>query len=141
MDMVRRDDGAGGGGGPPATATPALVVWNPAPRPRGGVVIADVTFFRRDIPIGPAGAARAPRTGEGYRPFSLVGAEGRAIPVQVLDRALTTERLDAVRHYPDQDEPDLVRGAFRAPARPGWGRRLFPPGRPTAPVPGTRQGG
>src|SRR5260370_1706024 len=136
MDMVRRDDGAGGGGGPPATATPALVVWNPAPRPRGGVVIADVTFCRRDIPIGPAGAARAPRTGEGYRPFSLVGAEGRAIPVQVLDRALSRERLDAVWHYPDQDEVDLVRVAFRAPAIPGLGTRLFTAGTPMGPDPG-----
>ena len=136
LHLVRHDPDAARDAGSPATATPALVVWNPAPRPRGGVVIADVTFFRRDIPVGPAGGARAPRTGEGYRPFSLVGAEGRAIPVQVLDRVLTTERLDAVRHYPDQDEVDLVRVAFRAPAIPGLGTRLFTAGTPMGPDPG-----
>src|SRR5207247_1001316 len=30
----------------------ALVLWNPAARLRGGVVVADVTLFRRDVPVG-----------------------------------------------------------------------------------------
>src|SRR5260370_23070280 len=104
MDMVRRDDGAGRPAGSTATATPALVVWNPAPRPRGGVVIADVTFFRRDIPVGPAGGARAPRTGEGYPPFSPVGAESRAIPGPGVALALPPERPDPVRPHPRHGE-------------------------------------
>src|SRR2546430_1645507 len=36
-----------------ATASPTLVVWNPAARPRRGVMIADVTLFRRDVLVGP----------------------------------------------------------------------------------------
>ena len=101
-------------------AQPALVLWNPAARPRGGVVVADVTLFRRDVLVGPP-AGRVPREGEGYRPFGLVGADGRALPFQLLDRLHDTERLDAARHYPDQDEVDRVRVAFRARSVPGLG--------------------
>src|SRR6059036_3428944 len=103
-----------------AEARPTLVLWNPAARPRGSVVVVDVSLFRRDIPVGPP-SRRAPRHGEGYRPFGLVGPDGRDIPVQVLDRRVGTERLAAVHHYPDQDEVDEVRIAFRAPSVPGLG--------------------
>jgi len=41
--------------------------------------------------------------------------------VQVLDRRQGLERRDALRHYPDQDEVDAVRVAFRAPPVPGLG--------------------
>src|SRR5207237_1457368 len=57
----------------------------------------------------------------GYRPAMLATADGRAIPVQVLDRRITSERLDAPRHYPDQDEVDQVRIALRAPPLAGLG--------------------
>ena len=60
------------------------------------------------------------RAGPGYRPFALA-AEGRAIPVQVLGRTTMLERLEARRHYPDQDEVDRVRVGFRIPAVAGLG--------------------
>jgi len=101
-------------------AAPALVLWNPAARSRGGVVIADAEFFRRDVVVG-APAGRQPRVGPGYRAFALAGLDGRPIPVQVLDRRQALERRDATRHYPDQDEVDGVRVAFRAPPVPGLG--------------------
>jgi len=104
----------------PGDAQPTLVLWNPAARPRRGVAIADVTLFRRDVLVGPPGA-RVPREGRGYRPVMLATADGRAIPVQVLDRRITNERLDAPRHYPDQDEVDQVRIALRAPPLAGLG--------------------
>jgi alpha-mannosidase len=115
------------------TAEPALALWNPAARPRGGVTIADVTFFRRDVLVGPPTAGRAPRDGPGYRPFSLHAADGRSIPVQVLAQRVTEERIDASRHYPDQDEVDQVRIAFRAPTAPGLGLGALTVG-PPAPV-------
>jgi len=118
-----------------AAAEPALVLWNPAPRARSGVTVADVTFFRRDVPVGPPSpGGRAPRVGPGYRPFALRGRDGRAIPVQVLAQRVTQERIDAVRHYPDQDEVDQVRIAFRAPAVPGLGLTALTAG-PPAPFP------
>src|SRR5438128_10821184 len=104
----------------PADAQPTLVLWNPAARPRRGVAIADVTLFRRDVLVGPRGD-RVPREGQGYRPFALATSDGHTVPVQLLDRRIGTERLDAAHHYPDQDEVDEVRIAFRSPTVPGLG--------------------
>jgi mannosylglycerate hydrolase len=118
-DLVRHDPDAAREPGT-ASPSPALVLWNPAARPRRGVVIADVTLFRREVLVGPRGE-RVPRQGEGYRPFALATPDGRTIPVQELDRRIVTERLDAARHYPRQDEVDQVRIAFRAPSVPGLG--------------------
>ncbi len=139
-DLVRHDPDAARERA--AEARPALVLWNPAARPRGSVVVADVTLFRRDVPVGPPRSGRAARQGAGYRPFSLVAPDGRAIPVQVLDRRVTTERLDAARHYPDLDQVDQVRVAFRAPTLPGLGLAVAglkvgdePAGRATRPPP------
>jgi alpha-mannosidase len=99
---------------------PRLVLWNPAARPRGGVVLAEVTCFRRDLFVGPPGARR-PRTGPGFRPFGLRVGDVTVMP-QVLDVTPGIERIDAARHYPDQDEVDVVRLAFPLPASvPGLG--------------------
>src|SRR5262249_8146068 len=54
------------------------------------------------------------------------GAEG-PIALQPLGRGVGHERLDAPRHYPDQDEVDIVRVAFRAPALPGLGVAVLEP--------------
>ncbi len=111
--------------------TPTMVLWNPAPRSRGGIVIADCSFFRRDVPVGPPGP-RSPRTGPGAGVFSLRGPDGQAVPLQVLDRRRGQERLDAMRHYPDQDEVDVVRVAVRAPLLAGLGLGTLAPGAPHA---------
>lgn len=103
----------------PGLTDPALALWNGAPRTRGGVVIADVTAFRRDILVGPLGG-RVPRHGAGHVPFVLRGTDGAQIPVQLLGVRAGEERLDAMRHYPDQDEVDVVRVAFRAPPVGGF---------------------
>ena len=103
---------------------PTLALWNPAARPRGGVVTADVTFFREDVLVGPPGGRRI-RRGKGFRPFALAGADGTPIPVQVLRRTTALERLDARRHYPDQDVVDRARVAFVAPEMPGLGVATF----------------
>lgn len=116
------------------SAEPTLALWNPAAHPRGGVTVADVTFFRRDVLVGPPGPGRLPRQGPGYRPFSLAGPDGKAIPVQVLAVRSQQERRDAMRHYPDQDEVDQVRVAFRAPTSPGLGLAALTLGSP-APFP------
>ena len=114
---------------------PALVLWNPAARARGGVTVADITMFRRDVLVGPPADGRLPRQGPGYRPFALYGPDNRPIPVQVLAQRTTQERADAARHYPDQDEVDQVRVAFRAPAVPGLGITALSAGPPASLVP------
>ena len=104
----------------PAETSPRLVLWNPAARRRrGAVVIADLTWFRRDVLVGPPGG-RPPRQGDGPRAVALAGPDG-ALTTQPLGRTVGHERLDATRHYPDQDEVDVVRVAFRAPALAGLG--------------------
>ena len=111
----------------PARVRPALTLWNPAPRLRSGVVLADTTWFRRDVLVGPPGG-RAARRGSGARPFALVKSDGRAIPVQVVGRAEGLRRLDADRHYPDLDEVDVVRVAFVADVPPLGFAALAPTG-------------
>jgi alpha-mannosidase len=108
----------------PDAWNPSLVLWNPAARPRGGVVVADLTLFRRDVLVGPP-SGHAGREGRGYEPFVLVapGEAGRSrrIPVQVVGHAPGLERLEAARHYPDQDEVERVRVAFEIGAVAGLG--------------------
>jgi hypothetical protein len=99
-------------------ARPSLVLWNPAARAREGVTVADVTWFRRDTLVGPPGR-RVPRAGAGAPRFALVTDTGAVLPVQVLGRTVSQERLDAERHYPDQDEVETVRVAFTAPRLDG----------------------
>jgi alpha-mannosidase len=103
----------------PDLAEPQLVLWNPVPRRRSGVVVADLTWFRRDVLIGPPGE-RMPRMGPGVRPFHLLwGSE--SVGVQSLGRRQGQERLDAPHHYPDQDEVDWTRVALRTPELNGMG--------------------
>jgi mannosylglycerate hydrolase len=96
----------------PEVSGPQLVLWNPVPRQRRGIVLADLSWFRRDVLVGPPGD-RMPRNGPGQRPFHLL-AQGEPLPVQAMGARPGHERLDASRHYPDQDEVDWTRIAFPA---------------------------
>lgn len=103
----------------PEGAAPRLVLWNPVPRRRKTVVVADLSWFRRDVLVGPPGD-RTSRVGPGYHPFHLL-ASGVEVPIQMLGRRAGQERLDAPHHYPDQDEVDWTRVAFRSPEIGGFG--------------------
>ena len=103
---------------------PSLVVWNPAARARGGVTVADVTLFRRDVRVGPP-PHKAVREGAGFVPFGLTAPGGEPVGVQVLGVTPGTERLEASRHYPDLDEVVRVRVAFPAPPVPGLGLSVW----------------
>ncbi len=114
-----------------------LVLWNPSERARVGVMTAALTFFRSDVLVGPP-SDRAVRTGKGHEPFALFSASGERIPVQILAVRHEQERLDAMRHYPDQDEVDRVWVAFRTPELPGLAHSVLTPrsGRIAPPVEG-----
>ncbi len=90
-----------------ASGRPRLMVWNPVPRARGGVLLAQATFFVEDILVGPPGNRR-PRVGDGYAPFALVDPLGHRLPLQLIHLAPAMERRDAPRHYPDQDLVERV---------------------------------
>ncbi len=119
-----------------AAMDPRLVLWNPAARPRSGIVEAELTFFRRDVLVGPPGSRR-PRQGTGVEPFALAALEtdgAATMEPQVIDMATGSERLDASQHYPDHDEVDRVRVAFPLPVSlGGLAVRLL---RPAAPAGG-----
>ncbi len=102
----------------PGRARPRLVLFNPAARRRGGVVVAELSWFRRDVLVGPPGG-RQPRRADPPSEADISAAlEG--VPHQVLSRRPGSERLDAPRHYPDQDEVELVRVALALPELPGF---------------------
>jgi alpha-mannosidase len=110
----------------PERVQPELLFWNPAPRARAGVVVADLAWFRRDVLVGPPGA-RTPhhRSAPSEREIAEVL---RGLPFQLLGRRAGHDRLDAARHYPDQDQVEITRVAMAVPelggfalGRPGWG--------------------
>jgi alpha-mannosidase len=119
----------------PGATSPRLVLWNPVPRRRKGVVVADLSWFRRDVLVGPPGD-RPSRVGSGSRLFHLTDATDE-IPVQQLGEGSGQERLDAPRHYPDQDEVDWTRVAFRAPEVGGMGLSILEVGELSLPPGGT----
>jgi alpha-mannosidase len=103
----------------PGDTAPALVVWNPAPRRRGGVVVTDLSWFRRDVLVGPPRAS-VPRAAAAPRDEAIAAALG-GLPFQLLGRATAHERLDSARHYPDQDEVEVTRVAVYLPRQGGLG--------------------
>ncbi len=106
----------------PERIEPSLFIWNPVARPRSGVVRADLTFFRRDVPVGPpAPGGRVLREGPGAGAFSLRLGDGTVIPPQVLGVRTGLERLDAARHHPDLDEVDRVQVVTPVPEIGGLG--------------------
>ncbi|HEV8599601.1 MAG TPA: glycoside hydrolase family 38 C-terminal domain-containing protein [Gemmatimonadales bacterium] len=110
----------------PRSGTSRLLLWNPVKRVRSGIVTAELSFFRKDILVGPP-TERKPRLGKGQQPFALAGSSGDLFPVQVLSVRRDQERLDVPRSYPDQDEVDRVWVAFSAPQVPGWSSSALTP--------------
>jgi 2-O-(6-phospho-alpha-D-mannosyl)-D-glycerate hydrolase len=118
-----------------APTVPRLQVWNCVARPRGGIVIAEATFFVRDVLVGPPGG-RVGRRGRGFLPFSVATtSSGVEVAPQILATVPALERRDATRHYPDQDAVEQVRFAFPLErAMPGLGTIEFEPVPETAPA-------
>ena len=120
----------------PESTEPTLLLWNPAVRPRGGIVVADLTIFRRHIPVGPPAPTpaatppsrrvAAPPSRRPPEPPSLQSPDGTVIPYQILDRSIRLERTDAPAHYPDLDEVEQLRVAFEAPEMSGLGVARLP---------------
>jgi len=103
----------------PAATAPQLVFYNPVPRRRRAVVVTELSWFRRDVLVGPPGS-RAPRRAKPPSDLDIAAAL-QGIPYQILSRHSGSERLNSARHYPDQDEVDLVRVALATPELAGFG--------------------
>jgi len=116
----------------PERTSPALVLFNPVPRARNGVVVTELSWFRRDVLVGPPGG-RIPRSADPPTDRDLDSALA-GIPHQVLSRWTGTERLDAPRHYPDQDEVEVARVAIALPELGGFSIGRGVPRQRPAPV-------
>jgi alpha-mannosidase len=103
----------------PADTAPRLVFYNPVPRRRRAVVVADLTWFRRDVLVGSPGKRVARRAGPPSDADIAAALEG--LHYQILSRRRIGERLDSARHYPDQDEVEAVRVALATPELGGFG--------------------
>ncbi|HEX2218700.1 MAG TPA: glycosyl hydrolase-related protein [Gemmatimonadales bacterium] len=116
----------------PDRSSPALVFFNPAARARSAVVVTELSWFRRDVLVGPPGQ-RVPRRRDPPSDREIAAALA-GLPHQVLARRAGAERLDSARHYPDQDEVELVRVALATPELGGFGLirggRADPPATP-----------
>jgi alpha-mannosidase len=118
LDALLGNDPDGAREEPSATA-PRLVFCNPVPRRRRAVVVTELSWFRGDVLVGPPGS-RAPRRAKPPSDLDIAAAlEG--LPYQILSRHSGSERLDSARHYPDQDEVELVRVALALPDLAGFG--------------------
>jgi alpha-mannosidase len=103
----------------PTATEPQLVFYNPVPRPRSATVVADLSWFQRDVLVGPPGGRVSRRAGP---PSDRdVAAALGGIRYQILSRRQAAERLDSARHYPDQDDVAVVRVALASPGLDGFG--------------------
>lgn len=97
---------------------PCLAVINPSPWVREGILETTVTVERQAIVVGRPATASPPSS---LAPFHLVGADGRAVPMQMLGSADAYERLDSPRDYPESSRVWAVRVAARVGAVPALG--------------------
>jgi hypothetical protein len=93
---------------------PALLLRNPAARPRGGVVEVELLQTLADEPVGPGSSATRV-------PAVPPAPEAGGLPFQVLERRVRRDRLEAARHYPDNDLVAATRAVVWAPEVPGYG--------------------
>ena len=95
-------------------------------------MVTELSWFRRDVLVGPPGgrvARSADPPTDGELEIVLAG-----IPHQVLSRGTGVERLDAPRHYPDQDEVEVARVAIALPELGGFSIGRGVPRQRPAPV-------
>jgi len=115
--------------GHPDRAPSTLVCWNPGSRlDPASVVTAEVTLPGPRIEVGPGSdPGPVPQSADSSLPAVVLRdpESHRVIPVQVLDRRWTVERIDAHRHYPVARHAERIRVAFRGPPVPPDGVHLL----------------
>ncbi len=105
-----------------AAWVPSLLVFNPAPRRRGGLVVVDVGLFKSDVRVGQQSGGAADRLGA-RQPGGIVirDGEGHALAFQELGRAEGYDRLESPRYYPDADAVEWRRVAIAVDDLPPLG--------------------
>ena len=97
-----------------------LLVANPAPRARGGVIEADVDVMLGPVPVGPGSHQQVqPRQGPGAAAFP-------ALPSQVISSGLLFVRDDDPRRYPRNMLVERRRLLLEVPVIPPFGLQSVP---------------
>ncbi|HEU4787052.1 MAG TPA: hypothetical protein VFS57_06580, partial [Gemmatimonadaceae bacterium] len=99
---------------------PIVVVRNPAPRTRTGVVTVEIEEFVADVPVGPGsgGSSVPPEASALRQPRVRVPGLGS---LQVLSTTLEHRRIESPLHYPDNDLVRVTRAAAWAAELPPYG--------------------
>ncbi|NIM51185.1 MAG: hypothetical protein GTO22_18360 [Gemmatimonadales bacterium] len=105
--------------------SPTLVLVNPSPSQRSGVVEATIALFRERVVVGRPADRRGMPAPAWPAPPSLVASDGTVAPLQVLDWYPGFERLDSPRDYPIQDEVAAFRVALEVHDVPALGTKAF----------------
>lgn len=93
-----------------ASWLPSLVIRNPVPRARHGVVEVEVLQTIADEPVGPGSADGVMNALQLARTTDEHPPSFEGLPFQVLGRKVRRERIEPRRHYPDNDLVSAWRG-------------------------------
>ena len=99
-----------------------VIVRNPAARTRRGVAELEIRRFIADVPIGQGSAHAAPPRRLRLPPPEL---DGGRVPLQILGRSVTYDRVESPRHYPDNDLVELTNAVAWVPPVAGYGTHTF----------------
>jgi alpha-mannosidase len=100
---------------------PALMIFNPSPVTRGGVVVADVALFSADVRVGQQGSAADRLERRELGGLVLRDASGTALAIQQLSEGPGYDRLESPRYYPDCDAVEWRRVAIAIDDLPSLG--------------------
>ena len=99
----------------------ALLIANPAPRARGGVIEADLDVVLAPVPVGP-GSHQVAQS----RQASALAAASPGLPGQVLSTERAFTRDEDPRRYPRNTLVERRRVLVHVPAIPAFGLQTFP---------------
>jgi len=100
---------------------PAVLVFNPTPRARTGVVEADAALFLADVGVGQQGPRGARRPVQAPAGLVLRDPRGLPLPVQELERRTGHDLVESPRYYPDCDLVEVRRVVVRVEGLPPLG--------------------
>lgn len=115
LDLVRHDPASAHV--TPAAWRPQALVRNPVARARSGVAEVEIVRFLAHEPVGPGSAGMVVEE----RTLPPPALDGGRVPLQVLERAVRSDRVESPRHYPDNDRVEVARCVAWVDEVPGYG--------------------
>lgn len=111
-----------------------LIVYNPSPLPRGGVVEASLRFHLQDVVVGLNPDVQLAHARPAPRAITIHGADGTALPLQVLEETDEHRLLAEQYNYPKQSFVRNIRALIRVEDIPAYGYATFDVTREAEPI-------